>query len=408
MEQKVISLQYINIIYLLIGFPIISLIGIFNLDIPHYYITYPFKCLSLIVCLSIIYFRFDELKNTFTNQYKFVYLFFALYLVSIFIDTCLYKNVYKKSHSYYFFAFVCNAVIPTLGVFLTDVFKLSFKNILKYIFYPLLFFGFVNFIFFDFSLGYSHRSSGVSLMYPNFYGQVGVSLALVSFYYLFKSNNVRLQNILYIAGVFLGLWIVCASGTKNAFLGLIISFSYMCLSIKPSIKKKIFIFTYSIVILLFFKSLDLSLFHRSESMLSYTVQNNSVGERISLYSTVLAQIFEHPIFGSSLFINDKNSFLYSYHAHNLFLESWMSMGLVGPILLVMILIVPFKFIFTIKNDSYLWVKFLFIQYFVQSLFSKSLHTSLEFWVLTALLITLYNKIKNEHKNMVILSTHGRK
>lgn len=103
-------------------------------------------------------------------------------------------------------------------------------------------------------------------------------------------------------------------------------------------------------------------------------------QRISLWRSSWAQFLEHPVTGSSLELRN-----FVTYPHNLVLESFMAVGLLGglafTVLTVMGLSLSFKLI---KDDAkYGWVGLLLIQHTIAGMFSGALYLSLYLWYLLA-------------------------
>jgi len=110
-------------------------------------------------------------------------------------------------------------------------------------------------------------------------------------------------------------------------------------------------------------------------------QSRGMEDRDYLWASAWRQFKENPIFGDSFVTDNMNDY-----AHNLFLDSLMSTGLVGTILLFILL---FKIIESFwQNTKRLKVRYLpiwivFFSIFLSSITSGSLFLSFSFWIMLA-------------------------
>jgi O-antigen ligase len=124
---------------------------------------------------------------------------------------------------------------------------------------------------------------------------------------------------------------------------------------------------------------NLSAFKRLESIANITAGRKgdaSTDSRIEMYSDCWNQFLSSPLWGSG--IVEKNT---GFYPHNVLLESFMSTGLIGGLIFIVLsLFLIQKSIFLLKNYALGWSGLLAIQYYIASLFSGSLFGSSNMWL----------------------------
>jgi O-antigen ligase len=111
-------------------------------------------------------------------------------------------------------------------------------------------------------------------------------------------------------------------------------------------------------------------------------EGNDEAIRLQMWRSGLEQFFDNPIFGNSL---EADKFM--MYPHNIIIEVLLSTGIVGLIPFSIIIINGFKrVIFIYKNDPRnAWIAVIFIQSFIQCMFSGAIYTSSWIWCSLGLL-----------------------
>jgi O-antigen ligase len=121
-----------------------------------------------------------------------------------------------------------------------------------------------------------------------------------------------------------------------------------------------------------------------ERMLDIATQQ-STSERIGLLTRALAQFEESPLLGSSVF-----EFENRVYPHNVFVEALMIGGVVGLVPLVLLLYESGRTALSclMRASADRWLALLFLQYFIDVMFSGSLYFSAPFWSVTFAMLGL--------------------
>lgn len=310
-------------------------------------------------------------QSLFINRYTFIV--YYIFLILIPYITCI--NISLKGIS--FKALMC----LTLLCFVVAL-VLSFRDILLMI-----------------SLGdIVERYNANNALDTIGYGHLALSTLLIS-YVLLKSvltpkekHRVSKIVVLLLIIVFSMTSMILAN-SRGPFLAFFI-IVILCLANRFSLKNVIFITLLFSFILYHIESISEYfniVFGSSflERIILAYKEGDSSGREI-LFNQAMEAFLESPIWGSSLLMQ-KPPFLGNY-PHNFFFEVLMSLGILGGCFYVCSIVLAFKYsFFLLREDSkYTIFALLFFQYFVYSMFSRSMLTMPMYWMILGLLSLAYN------------------
>lgn len=134
-----------------------------------------------------------------------------------------------------------------------------------------------------------------------------------------------------------------------------------------------------------------SLVSRFTNMKADIAQGNESAIRLEMWKAALLQFADNPIFGDALEVT-----AFRFYPHNIVLEVLISTGIVGFIPFAALLIHAFKrVIFIFRNEpANSWIGIVFIQSFIQNMFSGSLYGASWFWASLGLLYS-YNYLRKK-------------
>lgn len=379
--------SYINLILLLTGVFLVAPIHFFIEGTSPTDFTHPYRIISLTVAIAVIILNQQIRKS---RYYYLLLSFFILFFLRFFYDLFIVDINYKENDISYIATYLGAVVLPTLSIFFIDFRSIKLNVILKILYVFYYFFCFGNLLFYDFP-NEPVRSSGISGLWPISFGQAGVSLALLSLSML-VSRIFLIDKIIYLSGFFIGILIVLISASKGPWFTLpILCILYALLNRKrlQNIDWKYMLpgFLIGFILLYFFlsESNSVAMFIRINE--SFLISDLSTIQRIEILHVTISNIIENPILGTSLFITEET--IHSQYPHFLILEAFMTMGLVGGVLFLIINFLTLRStLFLSSFNEYQWIILLFLQYFIQTFFSSSLHASTFFWILSAIVITI--------------------
>src|SRR5690606_5888968 len=112
--------------------------------------------------------------------------------------------------------------------------------------------------------------------------------------------------------------------------------------------------------------------------------NSSAGIRLNIWKTSFNQFLDNPVVGDKIEVNGIPSY-----PHNMFLEVWQTLGVLGSIPFFILIGNALKISMKIFREDriYSWLPIIFIQSFIQHLFSNSVYMGAWFWASMALLFS---------------------
>lgn len=247
-------------------------------------------------------------------------------------------------------------------------------------------------------IGSDGRFMGNASMDTIAFGHLGTSLAVLGLS-LFYQSDIRLwHKLLSIGAIVSGLFISVAAGSRGALVALIICFiAYLYMN---GHKMKILI-GLPVLAVLFMALLPVlndiltSFGNQALDRLYATIYDpNSMKSGVTSGRDVLFEKAWHnftdsPVFGSSLFVDGE-------YVHNSVFESFLGFGICGGLLYLFMVgyVIVSAFKLAEKDKRYMFVSLLFIQYFVYSLFSRTLSMLPLFWLTMFLVIIYYSREKS--------------
>lgn len=184
-----------------------------------------------------------------------------------------------------------------------------------------------------------------------------------------------------LAGVGAGLVCIVLSASKGAFLALLMSLVFLVAVKVRSGKVATLLFLTSVAVLAVvvdWDYRDLPLWERVVNMRS----DASTTIRLQLYADAYQQFLDNPVLGSAYV--ERNSGTYP---HNLILESFMSLGIVGGVLFIILNIAGMNRSWKCAMQGRVLLPMLYVQAFTSSLFSGALYAHAPLWAMLAIILS---------------------
>lgn len=139
-----------------------------------------------------------------------------------------------------------------------------------------------------------------------------------------------------------------------------------------------------------------SVLNRFLNIGSDIAQNNSSAIRLEMWKAGFNQFLDNPVFGNSLEVD-----AFQFYPHNIVIEVLLTTGIIGFIPFAALIINGFKrAVFIFRNDPRNgWIGILFIQSFIQNMFSGSIYGASWLWVSLGLLYSFGYVVKQD-KNSI--------
>ena len=230
------------------------------------------------------------------------------------------------------------------------------------------------------------------------YGHYGCSLVIIGVFLLF--NKPKLITICCcVFCIAFGLVSMTLSGARSSFIALFLCLILLLLG-KVKKRKIIFVLALSLIVLapLFLHILELVnsnleengiySFSRVFAFLSSSDNVTSSGRDV-LFAHGWKLFLSNPVFGYSYLLPDDS------YVHNIFIEQFMALGLLGGLLFFVINIKAVSICWHIVKTDFSMILFpvLFIQYLVFGCFSRTIIALIPYWLFLFLSINSYDRIR---------------
>lgn len=402
---------------------------------------------SIYMMLSLFMIFYGIKGRTFRINWPFVFftVFWIFYGMRIIYNTEINGVTYMYENKWYVYGFAFgNTLIPTLAVF-SNYGLINIERISKNLFRLLLITNIsiaISLVIFSsdgFNGIYSQRASLIvpingemvniiNAITISFHGSLLSIMSLIMILFTDGKRPKQICSKLFFAICFLlGISVLLAGASKGPLVSFVIlivgivaldfivhkRIYYLLLSISEILKKLksntlsvkyvlqfiLLVFTISIIFYSFYYfihiSKEIAIFERLKDFIKLPSGTYYDG-RYALWQSAFAQIKEYPIFGDRFLTNFLNS-----SSHNLFIDALMATGITGTIIFIFYIFSPIVLFRKLKSSSrikFLALGLIFLNIFFISNVSGGIWNSSNFWIFSALLITLfYDEIGNNTK-----------
>ncbi|NVK74118.1 MAG: O-antigen ligase family protein [Oceanospirillaceae bacterium] len=393
-----ISIQLLKshlILLTILGFQIAtSVTSIFGIE----GVTLAYRAIVVFICFLIFFIcAFQKVERATKVPYFFVsmlFIFILLYSSRIVWESEV-LSVTRHSLDRYLEVFLFSAVIPGFAVFFGNLDRSS-SFVKLGAFYSALAVSLMALAVYNDLGSFLITRSSFDELNPIVLGHGAVSSIILLACYIMHEKpklSLRLLSISFIAAAFILVYVSGSRGPLvSLFLVLFISFSGVLKFTQNGIwarKSILIVMTLALIFApIIFYTLDLGLsdFTALDRILSVGGgEDNSGNKRLEMWSRGLAVFNENPILGGAL--EDEH---YKLYPHNIFIESFMSTGLFGGLLISSTLV--YASFATSRFQSFCSIcepmKYLFIQYLVAAFFSGAIWTGSAIFVLLFSIIRL--------------------
>lgn len=316
----------------------------------------------------------------------FILLFWFFYVIRISIDTLVYSDFLSQPVIYYWTFGIGACFLPMLAIVFSP--RLDGDVLHLRIYIACLLAGVMAVVYAStFSESYS---SGVfedtgrlrlDALNPISLGNLGCLLVLQALWYLAVRRSSLVKSMFFFFGLSIGLYLLVASNSRGPLLALLVGLLFFAFLMPRRLA-----FFYLIVLVLLFFVFSWVLYFLGENygfgIYDRMFSQNIVYDESSLarqfaYAESFRVFFDKPLTGDGLELIEIRSY-----PHNIVLESFVSTGLVGGIIFVIVIFsVLMKAIRLFESaNSFSWASLLFVQFLVAAQFSGSLINSTSFWV----------------------------
>lgn len=345
-------------------------------------------------------------KGKITNQWYVVItvICFAL-LLRIVIDLELYdmaQELYGSNLSLYFF--VMNGIILPVLIITRIRFNAIPKSavyIASVVVFFCLFFSLKEISSEQAVLSNDGRYSANESLGVIQYSQLSFTCSLIGLSLLYQGAKPRVYDVIYaIALILVGLISIVFAGTRSCLVSLAVILLFLFLANRPKKIFKSLIIASVFIVLLYIALLKTGLNDTFESLRLFRMFTEGARDvssgRFDLYLSALSDIIQNPIFGKSAFFSFSDGRDDMTFIHNSVLEIARSIGLLGGIVFLFFNVYLLKkaFIILKNHRQFALFAFLYIQYFVFSLFSESIFRIALYWFSASMILCIIKNINN--------------
>lgn len=376
--------------FILFGYEVFSFFSDW-FDFEPRYISIPIRI--FIGILSLIIFAKEKARN-FNKSLYVVLLFWIFYLIKFTYEAAIHPYILDMKVDDYWGYIFLGCLLPMLGAlsyisprtldkaFLVTFIFLILTNV----------FGIINNQKFIISTENDIRADANASLNTISFAASAASLITLS---LFKINDKK-YFIFSVLGIILGIINVGIAGSRGPIIQMVLVGLIYLVLYRNKIKLKYVVPISAILIF----------------TINYLVQKTSVFEviinrftksqfdkggsdfeRQELMNNAYKQFLENPIFGKSVEVLGLGNY-----PHNMLLESFMTLGVLGGIICMVILILSFRKSLTMLTlKHYDWLTVLFLYSFIATFTTGSIANNWKFWFLLIILLNFnYNNyVKNE-------------
>lgn len=371
-------LQIILIPLMLIGFQALSFL-VSSEELESNIISIFYRAFFVLVCIIII--TTYSIKKKIFNQNYILFIFWFIYLCRGFYDSTLNPQSIKSMIlMFWLFAFFL-AFIPMIALLAS----INIRTLLnaKKLFFVLAVIVNVLSLINNISLifeGNITRYMSNQLINSITYGQSGLALVIISFSYF--NTNLNKSRYLFLIMILLGLVNMTLASSRGPIIELIIVSLVFLISNANKFKFRYLIFIPPLFYLFFSQYSEII---NVSNVIDRLNSTNLEEERINIFMDSWNRFIDSPIIGSRAI---------GEWAHNIFLGSLESLGIIGFILMIIIYKNSIKRSFVlVKYSSTNWLALLLIMYLVSALVTGGIWNSIILWALIALNSNLYYNIK---------------
>jgi O-antigen ligase len=371
------------LLFLLVGFPIISFIPINGVSVI-------FRAVMLIIGLVVGFCALVNMKGNANKKVIILFLFISVYFFKLYYDFVFTDLKFGRDNVEIFLLTLSTVIVPVFSLSFIDERNVNFRSLLIYSQIALML-SIVISVFLGLKNGFLYRLSGNDILNPISLGHYAVSCFVISLSFVLFSNEFnigRFHRVLSIIAMPISMICLIMTASRGPMLSFVFLGLLFSILNSRDIVKTFCILAFGLAS--FFIALLFSEKFSNALLLRFTVDVDEDGgeARVFLWKLALEKFIESPIFGGHTTTN------YGY-VHNMFLEILMSMGVFAGVYYLLTCFGLYKKTVVLfrNSDVGLVFGFLFIQYFIASFFSGTVYSNDLVWVFMSILYLVRSQRK---------------
>lgn len=345
-------------------------------------ITVPLRVISTLLMIYVISILMR--KHGLKTSNKYIYLTFILFWLLYFIKVLFHyfsgEPLMRSWYEYIFYA-VNFCILPFFMNSLIDLNKFGRTILNAFILSGFVMAVIVVILYIDVLIGGISRLSNlvyetgeetISPLALSYSGSLSIALC---FYEILFSKGKKITYKIYLLLVVVVSFIIFFLGaSRGSIVALILSFVFMLYSgtVRNRIKLIMLLIVFTPIVILGVIVTGSSIYDRA----SNTFDGVETG-RFELWNLALDTFYNNPIFGGLIEIVNAPGYNSNIYPHNILIETLMSSGLIGFILLFSFFIPGWRRLIKMKKirSQFNWIGIVLIQGLVQSMFSGAIYFS---------------------------------
>lgn len=358
-------------------------------------LTIPLRLLLVVTLLLLLLYNIKAIY--FSKIYSFFYFFSTVYILRILLD---FSNEIPYYTSYpsvlgYFLSF---GFIPFMAISSIKINKELLESIFKAFLIGGFSFSILCLIYYGKFVGTVSRLSSntadeetlspLALSYCS-----SMIIGVFSFYLLHNQTKLlkKASMIMCILASFIPFFLGASRGSLVTLIGSFCFYVIVGKGTKFFLKSLFLISLMTTGIVVLDSYLGSGLLDRFLTTSEQIDSGASGAIRLVIWENAFNQFLENPFLGDSLRVDNWRGY-----AHNFIIEVLQTTGLLGFIPICILLVYVFKACYYIgtRDKRYFWIVAIFIQSFVQQLFSGAIYMASWMWTSMALVLIVYHYLKS--------------
>ena len=363
-------------------------------------VTIPYRAFALLISSVVIFLNHrNGVKNT-PLALKLLWIYWIALILRIFYDTEIRIDVQLNEISKLWF-FIFGIILPAIYSIMISYQIIDLDKALKWIYLGTIFTMILSLFNNDAMLVDSdeivERVSGNLALNTIAFGHLGAMGVLLSLFILFKRKKRLIETIIYVSVIILSFFIMLRSGSRSPILAFVVVILFWLFARGKNIMLGLGVTVIaSILIILFIDPILNSIGTISpflEHRLRLSIFEGNTSGRDTLYEIAFFKFLDKPFLGSQFAIFNKfGEFSYP---HNIVLEAFMALGVLGGLIMIFILFKSLKssYLMIKNNDDAFWTSLILIQQIVLGMLGQFYYNQILNILLAFIILYSDSKIK---------------
>lgn len=356
-------------------------------------VTVPYRGFALLVSLVVILLNLKRKVGKTPLALKVLWIFWIAQIIRIFYDTNIRIDVHLND-TRQLWLYVFGICLPAMYSVMKSYRFIDINKALKWVYFgtvlTLLLSLFSNTSLFMDSTEIAGRAEGNIAFNAISFGHLGTSGVILSMFLLSKGGVSLIRKFIYVAVILLSFFVMVRAGSRSPILALTVIVLFWLFARGRNILLGSVIIAIATTLLIVFIEPILNFMGNispvMETRLRLGMYEQDSSGRDLLYKEAINIFVNSPILGEQFALFD--NFGGFYYSHNIILDAFMGLGILGGLSMIYFLWVSIKKSYlTIKyNDPIFWISLILIQQIVLNMFSGAFFYN---QLLNALLVFIF-------------------